>query len=296
MDVPFGGRVPYGVTERVHDIEAAGIRRRYLVIQPDGIDAGGAPTIIDLHGSGSWPAEHAAITDARTFAARGAVIVIPQAGIPFRLMTGWPEGWAWNVPGSPLPGEPVARDEPDDMAFVDALIACLISRHGADPRRIHLRGYSGGARLSSHLMAAMGGRFASVCCVAGVRFVPPLGEVPPLLAIHGALDAINPYAGGVGARWDESVESVVGHWVAASRCVSPPPHCVLSGAASETRYADDDGFAAVRLITVADAAHSWPGTAEHDHIAQFGAPGTFSASQSIWNFIHEVERRPTPTQ
>lgn len=285
--------MPHVVIEGTYDIEAAGIRRRYLVFQPDGIDAGGVPTIIDLHGSGSWPAEHAVITDARTFAALGAVIVIPQAGIPFRLLAGWPEGWAWNVPGSPLPGEPEARDEPDDIAFVDALIARLISRHGADPRRVHLRGYSGGARLSSHLIAVMGRRFASVCCVGGVRFVPPRGRVPSLLAIHGALDAINPYAGGAGPRWDESVEAVVRQWASASRCVSPPQHCVLSAAASETRYAADDGFAAVRLITVADAAHSWPATTARDHVAQFGAPGTFNASQASWDFIHEVERRPT---
>lgn len=287
---------PRDLFEDTFDIGASGFRRRYLVIQPDGVDAAGVPTIIDLHGSGSSPAEHAAITDARTFAAMGALIVIPQAGIPFRLLADWPEGWAWNVPGSPLPGEPVARDEPDDMAFVDALIARLINGHGADPRRIHLRGYSGGARLSSHLMAAMGRRFASVCCVGGVRFVPPRVEVPSLLAIHGALDEVNPYAGGAGPRWDESVESVVGRWASASRCELPPQQRVLSGAANETRYADDDGFATVRLITVADAAHSWPGTTERDHIAQFGAPGTFDTSQASWDFLHEVERRPTPTQ
>jgi polyhydroxybutyrate depolymerase len=286
----------HGLTEGAFDIEVSGVHRRYLVIQPNGIDAAGVPTIIDLHGSGSWPAEHAAVTDARTFAALGAVIVVPQAGIPFRLLAGWPEGWAWNVPGSPLPGESVARDEPDDMAFVEALIDRLISRHGADPRRIHLRGYSGGARLSSHLMAAMGRRFASVCCVGGIRFVAPDGALPRLLAVHGALDAINPYAGGAGPRWDEPVESVISQWASASQCVFPPQRRVLSGAARETRYVDGDGLATVRLITVADAAHSWPGTADRDHIAQFGAPGTFRASQASWDFLHEAEWDPTTTR
>jgi hypothetical protein len=45
----------------------------------------------------------------------------------------------------------------------------------------------------------------------------------------------------------------------------------------------------VRLITVADVAHSWPGTAHVDHIAQFGASGSFNASQAHWDFVHEVD-------
>jgi len=114
------------VTAGTYEIPVLGVNRRYLVIQPDGIEPATVPTIIDLHGSGLSPEEHVAVTDAQSFAALGAVIVVPQAGIPFRLLADWPEGWAWNVPGSPLPCESAARDEPDDMAFIDALITRLI--------------------------------------------------------------------------------------------------------------------------------------------------------------------------
>jgi polyhydroxybutyrate depolymerase len=279
-----------GVISGTYEIEVLGSVRRYVVLRPRGIDLATVPTIIDLHGTGSWPNEHVAVTAARAFAAVGAVVVVPQAGIPFRLLEEWPAGWAWNVPGSPLPGESVARDEPDDMAFIEALIARLIRQHGAELRQIHVRGFSGGARLASHLMASMTNRLASVCCISGVRFVEPSpGQLPPLLAIHGGIDALNPYEGGSGPRWSESVESVVCQWAVASRCEPTPKYRTVSEQVREVRYIDTTGFAAVRLITVGDAAHSWPGTAHRDHIEQFGAPGRFNASQADWDFVYEVD-------
>lgn len=148
-----------GVISGTYEIQMQGSVRRYVVIQPRGIAPATVPTIIDLHGSGSWPEEHVAITAARSFAAVGAVVVVPQAGIPFRLLAEWPPGWAWNVPGSPLPGESIARDEPDDMAFMDALTTRLIEQHGVDSRRIHVRGFSGGARLGSHTTDIGPGRY-----------------------------------------------------------------------------------------------------------------------------------------
>ena len=139
-------------------------------------------------------------------------------------------------------------------------------------------------------MAAMANRLTSVCCVGGVRFVEPSsGKLPPLLAIHGGLDALNPYKGGSGPRWSESVETVVYQWAVASGCEPTPQYRIITDDVGEARYIDTIGFAAVRLITVADAAHSWPGTLHSDHIAQFGAPGSFNASQGHWDFVHEVD-------
>jgi polyhydroxybutyrate depolymerase len=135
----------------------------------------------------------------------------------------------------------------------------------------------------------MANRLAPVCCVGGVRFVPAPGELPPLLGIHGRLDAFNPYEGGGGPRWSDSVEATVRHWAVASGCAPTPQYRVISDDVRETRYVDGMGFAAVRLVTVAGAAHSWPGTSQRDHIVQFGAPGSFSASQAHWDFVGEVE-------
>jgi polyhydroxybutyrate depolymerase len=255
---------PDGVVSDSFAIRVFGAIRRYLLIRPDGTDPATLPTVVDLHGSGSWPEEHVAITDARAFAARGAIVAVPEAGVRFQMLAGWPTGWAWNVPGS------------------------------VDPRRIHLRGFSGGARLASHVMAGMTDRLTSVCCVAGVRFVEPAaGRLPPLLAIHGSLDAVNPRLGGSGPRWSESVESAVSRWAAAHGCAPEPERREVCAGVREARYVDADGFAAVRLLDVANAEHSWPGTRHRDHVEQFGAPGSWDAALAHWDFVHEVERNDT---
>jgi polyhydroxybutyrate depolymerase len=280
---------PDGVDCETLAFQLGGFVRRYVMLRRRGSDPREVPTIVDLHGSGSWPEEHAAITAARSLAALGVIVVVPQAGIPFRLLAEWPAGWAWNVPGSPLPGETTPRAEPDDLAFVGLLVTRLIETHGVDPSRIHVRGFSGGARLASHLMATMPSRLASVCAVGGIRFVTPVpGALPPLLAIHGGLDVLNPHQGGSGPRWAESVEAVVDRWAAASGC-APTAQRLDTAEVHETRFVDAMGFGAVRLIMVADAAHSWPGTAHADHLAQFGASGNFKASQAHWDFVREVE-------
>jgi polyhydroxybutyrate depolymerase len=279
-----------GVTTESRQIRVSDSVRSYLLIRVGGTDPATVPTIVDLHGSGSWPEEQVAVTRARACAAAGAVVVVPQAGIPFRLLVEWPAGWAWNVPGSALPGESVPRGEPDDVAFLDELVTHLVTQHGVDPHRVHLRGFSGGARLASHLMATMSDRLASVTCVGGVRFVEPHpGGLPPLLAIHGDLDTLNPYRGNAGPRWSGSVESAVRQWAVASGC-APRPQCrTMSDGVRETRYVDTSGFAAVRLVTVADAAHAWPGTGHADHIAQFGVAGNYDASQAHCDFVGEVD-------
>jgi polyhydroxybutyrate depolymerase len=283
-----------GVTAGAFEIEVLGAIRRYVLLQARGVDPDTVPTLIDLHGSGSWPEEHVAVAGARSFAAAGAVVVVPQAGIPFQLLAEWPTGWAWSVPGSPLPDESIPRDEPDDLAFMDALTTRLVEQHGVNPRRVHVRGFSGGARLASHLISAMGNRLSSVCCVGGIRFVPSAGVLPPLLAIHGGLDTFNPYEGGIGPRWSESVESVVYQWAVASGCRPTPQYFPLSDDVRETQYMDARGFAAVRLITIVNGMHSWPGTLHGDHIEQFGAPGSFSASQAHWDFIRDVDQSRRP--
>ncbi len=59
-----------------------GLRRRCLVLTAD---------------------TFAVTSDAGHLAARGAVVVLPQAAIPFRLNPAWPRGFAWNIPDSRFP-------------------------------------------------------------------------------------------------------------------------------------------------------------------------------------------------
>jgi poly(3-hydroxybutyrate) depolymerase len=42
-----------GVSSETYEFQVLDSVRRYLVLRPDGMDAGTVPTIIDFHGSGS---------------------------------------------------------------------------------------------------------------------------------------------------------------------------------------------------------------------------------------------------
>jgi polyhydroxybutyrate depolymerase len=263
-------------------------RRRYVLLCPAVLPYRRPPVVIDLHGSGSRPDEHIAITGARQLAAAGAVVLVPEAAIPFQFVTGAPDGLAWNIPGSPLPGESEPRTSPDDVAFLIALVDAFAGRYGG----VHLRGYSGGARLAAHVAAQAPERIASVCCVAGVRHVsaPPPRRLPPLLAIHGEQDSVNPFEGGQGARWAESVPESVEAWAANAGCHGPASSRRPVEGVTESLHRSGSGFAQVRLISLADVDHSWPGTADEEHRSRFGNAGTFSTSRAHWEFICEIER------
>jgi polyhydroxybutyrate depolymerase len=241
-----------------------------------------------LHGSGFTADTYATTSDALHLAARGAIVVMPEAVIPFRLNPAWPWGFAWNVPNSPLPGESSPRQQPDDVAFIRAVLAACPHRYPGLP--VHLMGYSGGARLASYV-AATESNLASVGLVAGVRFPNEATATPPMLAIHGQRDTINPYAGSNNARWGAGVQTVARCWARAAGCLERPQlHVIMSGV-QEERFAMVNGLSPVRLVSLTHVGHAWPGSTDAEHIAQFGDAGPWSASHWLGHFFEEVEAR-----
>jgi polyhydroxybutyrate depolymerase len=191
------------------------LRRRYLILTTDPLAC--ARVVISLHGSGFTADTYAVTSDAWHLAAPGAVVVLPQAAIPFRLGPVWPLGFAWNILGNLLPGQSLPHDHPDDVAFFHAVLAICAQLHPGLP--MHVMGYSGGARLASHVSATAPG-LASVGLVVGVRSPKDMSTAPPMLAIHGQLDAINPCAGGNEARWSAGVQTVAKGWARAVGCLT----------------------------------------------------------------------------
>lgn len=288
-----------GVAVSEWEMECRSRRRRYLKLQPGDRDPGALPVVLDLHGSGITPEGYVQVTGARSLATE-AIVIVPQAATPFDILemlpftngAVLPPATAWNIPGFSLPGEDEVRSGPDsvdEISFIGDLIDDLVDHHEVDPSRVHIRGYSGGARLASHLAAAYPHRVASICCVAGVRFPSePAPDMPPVLAIHGRRDGLNVFGGGSGSHWQESVDSAVGRWAEHDRCVTRTRELIAEGV-EVTRYARIDGSSPVRLIVVDQAEHSWPGSADKDHVAIFGSAGDFSASTAHWEFVREVE-------
>ncbi len=264
-------------------ISVGGVPRWAAIWLPD--DPHGAAVVLDLHGSGFDPHRHVSVTGTNHWASAGVVVIAPCAAIPFTFEPATPPGWAWAVPGSPLPGEDDLRDDQvrvDDLAFLDELLGYVRRRWHTDTTSEYALGYSGGARLLSHWVGDPRNDLAAACCVSGVR-TPAGSTATRLLAIHGEADDVNPFAGGDRRRWRESVPAAVRAWASTLGCtdsVTTP-----AGDSRITRWNRSDGRCLATLIAVAGAGHGWPGAHDAEQTRLFGAPAGLPATATAARFF-----------
>lgn len=102
----------------------------------------------------------------------------------------------WSLPGAP---QQSTSQEVDELAYFDALKDALVSRHGIDPDRIIMAGFSAGGMMVWNLACHRPEAFAGFIPVAGTfwRPVPDGCETPTanLIHIHGTADKIVPLRG-----------------------------------------------------------------------------------------------------
>ncbi|MGW1562302.1 alpha/beta hydrolase family esterase [Streptomyces sp. NPDC002144] len=274
----------YADTER-RTIHHDGMDRTYALHLPPELDQTGrrVPVLVELHGSGSHPEQQFRVSGLHRVAEElGLVHVLPQAAIPLTLFPGWEPGYAWNVPGVPLPhadgaGQPHSAD---DMSFIGALLDELDRLLPLDRRRIYLAGYSGGGRLCSHLLYAREG-FAAAGIVAGLR--RPRGaagrahprddrphRLPSIVAFHGTADPVNPFKGGPDARWDAGVLETAAAIAADADAEPLPRRYRVSDGARLVRYVDPSGHPLVDQYVLEGGVHTWPGSHDDEHARLFG--------------------------
>jgi polyhydroxybutyrate depolymerase len=118
------------------------------------------------------------------------------------------EQQTWNPfpPGAarqqlPIPDETHRFGTGDDVSFLKAVVADLVQRGIADPKRIYLGGISFGGLMAlrmvcvaPELFAAVGVIYSSMPEATGQACEPP--KPLPLLVINGTADRVLPYAGG----------------------------------------------------------------------------------------------------
>lgn len=244
--------------------------------------------IVSLHGSGFTSRSHNSMVDADDLSRGGALVLTPQALLPFRYSAAFPEGFGWNVPGSPLPGENSVRDEPDDVGFIKTLLEVTRTHH--PDLRIHLLGYSGGARLASHVLA-VDRTPTSAGLVAGALFPPTAASAfAAVLAIHGRHDDVNPYEGGDSARWPTGIRQTMQSWATRSGDGGARVLRELEPGVLEQRFASSDTpYGPVRLISLDHVGHAWPGTRDRRCLREFGPAGTWSATSHLGRFFAEFD-------
>lgn len=279
---------------------ADGLRQYLLHVPPsyNGVDR--APVVLNFHGATGTAASQEWYSG---FSARadqpdgGFVVVYPQGstlGLPFAH---------YNAAELPEP-------EPDDVAFVDAVLDAVEAGLCIDANRVYATGFSNGAMMSVRLACSLSDRIAAVGLVAGAYY-PPVGldynpaeacpdaRPVPVIAFHGTADPTIPFAGGVspvtpafGLTFRLPIDSATGDdvmeaWAAHDGCTSGRQESQVAAAVRLITYDGCGDGAVVQLYAVDGGGHVWFGA--------FGL-GDVDATELLWDFFqsHSLDGSPLP--
>ena len=243
-----------------YGLEIGGMTRRYLVRLPTAHDGKTSlPVVINLHGSGSDPAEELEVTGMDRAADReGFAVLAPYAAVEFA-----PGEFTWNVPVEP--------NLPDDVGFIAAMIEDAARRAPLETDRVYVTGFSGGGRLASELACRLPDRIAAVAAVGGLRSPAHCDDAPvPVIAFHGTADPVNPWAGGGPTYWDHSVDTATAAWVRRNRCRAQPTTIAVDNLVTKFDYHPCADGAAVVLYRIEGGGHTWPGSGYDFPESRFG--------------------------
>lgn len=284
------GRIGAGAGYETAELTVAGRARRYIVVAPPG-QRERAPVVIALHGGGGSAESMIRMTRIVPLARRNGFIAVFPQGLGRRDGAG-----TWNAGGCCAYA---ARENVDDIAFLNALIDRLIDQHNADPARVYLTGFSNGGMMTHAFAAAAPEKIAAMGVVSGAVFddaPAPKGPVPAML-IHGKADRAVPFSGGQSgmrlvrnaqlapySSFPESVE----RWLAANGCAGEAVETV-DATVTRSVYAHCASGAPVETYVIEDGAHAWPGGEKGREAAD--EPSTaLSASEVLWAFFEKHAR------
>ncbi|WP_428486862.1 alpha/beta hydrolase family esterase [Rhodopila sp.] len=285
----------------IYQIRVGDQMRSYSLDQPHADRAHARlPIIIYLHGVGTHITDTLEIRYNMPFAKlpglEAALIVYPQGAdrnwdsIPGRIDT-------WHRL-SDINGEQV-----DDIGFLRALIADLVTHYNGDAARVYVVGVSAGGYMTARVACELGDSVTAVADVIATAHRSQLRDCPnsrpiPFLLLASTTDPVNPYAGRAGdevsdlASAVETVSFFVQHNGCTSRREEPLPHLDrdVPSTVTLTRYADCAQGADVLFYRVDGSGHSVPSTAPPE-------PGSWEANgarnrdietaQVVWSFFQE---------
>ncbi len=248
-------------------VEVAG--RAMLLRQP--MSTGPAPIVLAVHGFKGTPEGLELLSELTSLVGPSAIVAYPS-GSPLDL------GFGWNSGAGRF-----ATDEPDDVAVLVAALDLVSTLPCADPSRTYLVGESngGGMAVRATCDPRMQGRLAGVVLVNaaiddGVLATCTHNVTPlPLLATAGRQDDIVPYDGNEPFLPVESWFGDLSQRIAG--CASP---LVRRDPWNERVEVITSGecVACARLYSVADGAHTWPGSTAATGGA---APGSFGVTSVL---------------
>ncbi|HYF47102.1 MAG TPA: hypothetical protein VD926_12875 [Acidimicrobiales bacterium] len=247
--------------------------RAYQLLVPAGYDGSTPyPLVLGLH----------SLTVPHTFVAPGAGFA--EAQQQFDFIAAMPSGRT-----DPTPYWVAAPAEPNhDVTFISELLDRLGADLCLDTSRVLSTGLSNGGHMSSLLACRLSDRITAVAPIAGAEFPAEGcdGEPVPVMAFHGAEDAVVPYAGGgldgatiadqnlwrgdrpEGLPLHRGVDDAMANWAANNGCDPEPTEERVSPEVIRRTWSGCE--AETVLYVVENGGHNWPGHPVPGFQEQFG--------------------------
>lgn len=173
-----------------------GQKRDYYVHQLVKLSTDKVPLLLVLHGGGGNARAIEAQLNINQLANKYEVFVayLNGTGGIFRKRANrrtWNAGncYGWAV-----------RKKINDVAYITAVIESIAEQYPIDINRVCLVGHSNGAMMAYRYICVNPKAIAGIVAISGTLFVECNVPLPPVLHIHGELDANAPVNGGVGVQ------------------------------------------------------------------------------------------------
>lgn len=270
-----------------------GRTRTYRVYVPSALPIGPAPLLLAFHGGTGWGAQFEKNSGFDELAeANGFIVVYPDgvgSGAAETTNRTWNGG---NCCGA------AARNDVDDVAFVDHLLDTLEGEYAIDRARVFAGGHSNGGILSYRLACDLSDRIVAVGLQSGTLEIDTCAPTTPvsLLHIHGSADSNLPIDGGRGATSIANVDFnsprvAVQTFAVADGCAAEPtattdatnPDLAIS------TWTGCSGGTEVRFVAVAGATHPWMGHTPSNPAAPPACQG-IDSSYEIVEFLLQHPR------
>lgn len=264
-----------------------GLQRTVIVHVPKSAgDASPLALVLNLHGSGSTALEQEEFTKMNATAnADNFIVAYPQALFPDGT------GFDWNVPGVALVRERSVKSKaPNDVKFLSLLVGILEQKYCVNAKEVYATGFSGGAREASQLACDDSSIFAAVAPVSGLRRPTPCptNRAVPVIAFHGLLDKVDPFAGHGEKYWTYSVPAAARYWAEQDHCATKATASTPAKSVKLITYASCAGGAIVELYDIMSEGHEWPGgpTLPSTITSLLGPQSdAISANTLMWSFF-----------
>jgi polyhydroxybutyrate depolymerase len=279
-------------------IVVGAMEREYRLHVPATLPASPAPLVFVFHGGNGQSLGTIRLTGFSEVADKERFIVVYPQGIE----RNWNDGRVTQF-------SQAHRDNIDDLAFFDSLLARISREHRIDANRVYATGISNGAIFSHYVAANRSEKIAAIAPVVGGIAAPFNERFKPtspvsVLIIQGTEDLLIPFNGGKvagamvagGGRQDRgsiiATAESIRLWRRANGCDAEPTTKPLTDRdpndgcrTEEQRWSGGRGKSEVVLWRVQGGGHTWPSGPQYLPERVIGRVTRDFGSAEIWEFF-----------